>query len=79
MKDKLDVVVEDKQGDSRLVNPEEDFKSLGDAEANQEVAPTMILEEQISQQLMPTTQSSKSRRSHEECLILYRLHFMSVP
>jgi len=36
MKDRLDVVMEEKQGDSRLVNPEEDFKSLGDAEANQE-------------------------------------------
>jgi hypothetical protein len=63
MKDKLDVVVEEKQGDSRLVNREEDFKSLGDAEANQEVAPTMILEEQISQQLMPTTQQQKQKKS----------------
>jgi hypothetical protein len=63
MKDKLDVVIEEKQGDSRLVNPEEDFKSLGDAEANQEVAPTMILEEQISQQLMPTTHQQKQKKS----------------
>jgi hypothetical protein len=63
MKDRLDVVVEEKQRDSRLVNPEEDFKSLGDAEANQEVAPTMILEEQISQQLMPTTQQQKQKKS----------------
>jgi hypothetical protein len=45
------------------VNPEEDFKSLGDAEANQEVAPTMILEEQISQQLMPTTQQQRQKKS----------------
>ncbi len=63
MKDRLDVVMEEKQGDSRLVNPEEDFKSLGDAEANQEVAPTMILEEQISQQLMPRTQQQKQKKS----------------
>jgi hypothetical protein len=63
MKDKLDVVIEEKQGDSRLVNPEEDFKSSGAAEANQEVAPTMVLEEQISQQLMPTTQQQKQKKS----------------
>jgi hypothetical protein len=64
MKDRLDVVMEEKQGDSRLVNPEEDFKSLGDAEAiKKEVAPTMILEEQISQQLMPTTQQQKQKKS----------------